>query len=240
MEYIEAAKDDPDGCIFCDLPAKGDDAAMLILSRGEGAFVLMNSFPYNPGHLMVAPFRHTGDFEDLHADELADIDALLKRSLRALREEMEPQGFNIGMNLGRVAGAGIPDHVHWHVVPRSNGRRWSGSPREPRSPSTSRWPIPRWWPARSRHPRSCRATNGTTPAWTCCGRRWPRRWKPEGPNGRSRWPSPCGRPSRPTPSSMSASARSPWRTRPGSWVRTWRSRRRPRRIGSTRSRLRPW
>jgi len=121
MEYIEAAKDDPDGCIFCDLPAKGDDAATLILSRGERAFVLMNSFPYNPGHLMVAPFRHTGDFEDLHADELADIDALLKRSLRALREEMEPQGFNIGMNLGRVAGAGIPDHVHWHVVPRWNG-----------------------------------------------------------------------------------------------------------------------
>ena len=121
MEYIEAAKDDPDGCIFCDLPAKGDDAATLILSRGERAFVLMNSFPYNPGHLMVAPFRHTGEFEDLHGDELADIDALLKRSLRALREEMEPQGFNIGMNLGRVAGAGIPDHVHWHVVPRWNG-----------------------------------------------------------------------------------------------------------------------
>ena len=121
MEYIEATKDDPDGCIFCDLPAKGDDAATLILSRGERAFVLMNSFPYNPGHLMVASFRHTGEFEDLHGDELADIDALLKRSLRALREEMEPQGFNIGMNLGRVAGAGIPDHVHWHVVPRWNG-----------------------------------------------------------------------------------------------------------------------
>ena len=121
MEYIEAAKDDPDGCIFCDLPAKGDDAATLILARGERAFVLMNSFPYNPGHLMVAPFRHAGDFEELHDDELADIDALLKRSLRALREEMEPQGFNIGMNLGRVAGAGIPDHVHWHVVPRWNG-----------------------------------------------------------------------------------------------------------------------
>jgi ATP adenylyltransferase len=92
MEYIEAAKGEPDGCIFCDLPAKGDDAATLILARGGRGFVLMNSFPYNPGHLMVAP-----------------------------REEMEPQGFNIGMNLGRVAGAGIPDHVHWHVVPRWNG-----------------------------------------------------------------------------------------------------------------------
>ncbi|HEX9411491.1 MAG TPA: HIT domain-containing protein [Actinomycetota bacterium] len=121
MEYIEAAKGEPDGCIFCDLPAKGDDAATLILARGERAFVLMNSFPYNPGHLMVAPLRHTGDFEDLHDDELSDLDGLLKRSLRALREEMEPHGFNIGMNLGRVAGAGIPDHVHWHVVPRWNG-----------------------------------------------------------------------------------------------------------------------
>lgn len=121
MEYIEAAKGEPDGCIFCDLPAKGDDAAALILARGERGFVLMNSFPYNPGHLMVAPFRHTGDFEDIHDDELSDLDGLMKRSLRALREEMEPHGFNIGMNLGRVAGAGIPDHVHWHVVPRWNG-----------------------------------------------------------------------------------------------------------------------
>ncbi|HSL66944.1 MAG TPA: HIT domain-containing protein [Actinomycetota bacterium] len=121
MEYIEAAKGEPGGCIFCDLPAKGDDAATLILARGVRGFVLMNSFPYNPGHLMVAPFRHTGDFEDLHGDELSDLDGLLKRSLRALREEMEPQGFNIGTNLGRVAGAGIPDHLHWHVVPRWNG-----------------------------------------------------------------------------------------------------------------------
>jgi ATP adenylyltransferase len=69
---------------------------------------------------MVAPFRHTGDL-DLHDDELADLDGLLKRSLHSLREEMAPHGFNIGMNLGRVAGAGIPDHVHWHVVPRWNG-----------------------------------------------------------------------------------------------------------------------
>src|SRR6266508_3457386 len=87
MEYIEAAKGEPDGCVFCDLPAKGDDAATLILARGGRGFVLMNSFPYNPGHLMVAPFRHTGDFEDLHDDELEDLDALMKRSLRALLEE---------------------------------------------------------------------------------------------------------------------------------------------------------
>src|SRR4029450_11801037 len=104
MEYIEAAKGEPDGCIFCDLPGKGDDAATLILARGERGFALMNSFPYNPGRLMVAPVRHTGDFEDLHGDELSDLDGLMKRSLRALREEMEPHGFNIGRKPG---GGGV-------------------------------------------------------------------------------------------------------------------------------------
>jgi ATP adenylyltransferase len=93
----------------------------MILARGELAFVIVNSFPYNPGHLMVAPFRHVGAFTSLEADELADVDALLARSIRALEQEMEPHGYNLGMNLGRVAGAGIPDHVHWHLVPRWNG-----------------------------------------------------------------------------------------------------------------------
>jgi ATP adenylyltransferase len=122
MEYIRAARDDEtQGCIFDDLPARGDDEATLILARGKLAFVLLNSFPYNPGHVLVAPFRHTGDLEDLRPDELADLDRLLQASIRALREEMQPHGYNIGMNLGQVAGAGFPDHVHWHVVPR-----WSG------------------------------------------------------------------------------------------------------------------
>ncbi|MGH2661192.1 MAG: HIT family protein [Actinomycetota bacterium] len=121
MEYIEAAKAEPEGCIFCDLPAKGDDEAAYILRRGEHGFVLLNSFPYNPGHMMVAPFRHTGDLEGLDPGELLDLDQLLRESIRALREEMAPHGFNVGMNLGRVAGAGIPDHLHWHVVPRWGG-----------------------------------------------------------------------------------------------------------------------
>jgi len=121
MEYIEAAKAEPEGCIFCDLPAKRDDAAAYILRRGEHGFVLLNSFPYNPGHVMVAPFRHTGDLEGLDPGELLDLDQLLQESIRALREEMAPHGFNVGMNLGRVAGAGIPDHLHWHVVPRWGG-----------------------------------------------------------------------------------------------------------------------
>jgi len=123
MAYIQAAKEqgEDDGCIFCDLPAEGDDERTKILVRGEHAFVILNSFPYNPGHLMVAPFRHVGDFSGIEPDEFAEIDSLLTRSVRALEAEMEPHGFNLGMNLGRVAGAGIPGHLHWHVVPRWNG-----------------------------------------------------------------------------------------------------------------------
>jgi ATP adenylyltransferase len=122
MEYIKSAgtEDQPE-CIFCDLPSRDDDEKNLILVRSEKAFVILNAFPYNAGHLMVAPFRHVGEVEDVSAEELAEVDALLQRSIRALKEEYRPHGFNIGMNLGRVAGAGIPDHVHWHVVPRWNG-----------------------------------------------------------------------------------------------------------------------
>ena len=123
MEYIRAATEagEDEGCIFCDLPSEDDDERTMILARGERTFVLLNSFPYNPGHLMVAPFRHTGDLEDLTVEELAEADGFLQRSVRSLREEMAPHGFNIGLNLGRVAGAGVPGHVHWHVVPRWTG-----------------------------------------------------------------------------------------------------------------------
>jgi ATP adenylyltransferase len=123
MAYIQAAKEQGDdaGCIFCDLPAENDDERTGILVRGVLAFVILNSYPYNPGHLMVAPFRHVGDLVDLGTAEFAEVDTLLVRSIRALQAETKPHGFNLGMNLGRVAGAGIPDHVHWHVVPRWNG-----------------------------------------------------------------------------------------------------------------------
>ena len=123
MEYIAAAKEpaDGDGCIFCDLPASGDDEAAHILVRTELAYVILNTFPYNPGHLLIAPFRHTGDLETLEDPELRDIDRLLQRSVTVLRDEMDPHGFNVGMNLGRAAGAGVPGHLHWHLVPRWNG-----------------------------------------------------------------------------------------------------------------------
>jgi ATP adenylyltransferase len=121
MQYIEAPKDEGDGDIFCELPAKGDDAATHIVARNEHAFAILNSFPYNPGHLMVAPFRHTGELGSLDQAERRDVDDLLARSVAALGAEMRPDGYNLGMNLGRTAGAGIPDHLHWHVVPRWDG-----------------------------------------------------------------------------------------------------------------------
>jgi ATP adenylyltransferase len=120
MEYIEWDHG-AQGCIFCAKPDQGDDAAALILARAETAFAMLNAYPYNPGHLMVAPFRHTADLGGLGERELADVDALIQRSVRALTETAGPDGFNLGMNLGRVAGAGVADHLHWHVVPRWNG-----------------------------------------------------------------------------------------------------------------------
>jgi ATP adenylyltransferase len=120
MEYIQGAHE-ATGCIFCELPAAGDDEGAYILARRERAFAILNAYPYNPGHLMVAPFRHVGDLEALDPDEWTDTAALLGRSVAAIKAAADPAGFNVGMNLGRVAGAGIPDHLHWHVVPRWNG-----------------------------------------------------------------------------------------------------------------------
>jgi ATP adenylyltransferase len=122
MKYIDAEKDESgDNCLFCDKPSTGDDQAAYILARTERAFAMLNAYPYNPGHLMTAPFRHVGDLEDVEPAELAESAELLQRSIRALKEVSGPHGFNLGMNLGRVAGAGIPGHVHWHLVPRWNG-----------------------------------------------------------------------------------------------------------------------
>lgn len=120
MEYIQAARDPGDACIFCDLPGKDPEEAH-VLGRTTRAFVLLNLYPYNPGHLMVAPLRHTSSLEDLDPDEMAQLGMLLQESVGVLTGAMHPDGFNIGMNIGRVAGAGIPGHLHWHVVPRWNG-----------------------------------------------------------------------------------------------------------------------
>jgi len=119
LEYIQGA-DEQQGCVFCDALASGDEDG-LVVHRGDDAFVLLNKFPYASGHLMVAPTRHAGDLLDLSSAEALAIHELASRSLRALRELMEPHGFNLGWNLGRIAGAGVVDHVHLHVVPR-----WAG------------------------------------------------------------------------------------------------------------------
>jgi len=119
LEYIETA-DEQEGCVFCRAPA-GDDAEGLVLRRGEHAFALLNKFPYGSGHLMVAPYRHEGDFTALTDAEALEIHRLGAAALGALETAMRPQGFNLGWNLGRVAGAGVVDHVHLHVVPR-----WAG------------------------------------------------------------------------------------------------------------------
>jgi ATP adenylyltransferase len=122
MEYIGSAREGKDeGCLFCEKPKEGDDEEALILARTELSFAMLNRFPYNSGHLMIAPFRHVGEVEEIKDDESLDMQQLLQRCIGALKEAMQPDGFNIGMNIGVVAGAGIPDHLHWHVVPRWTG-----------------------------------------------------------------------------------------------------------------------
>lgn len=110
-------------CIFCDFPSQqdGNDESNLIVARGDQAFVILNKFPYNTGHVMVAPYRHTAEWETLTAAELAEIGTWSQRIIEALKTTMGPQGFNVGVNQGIPAGAGIADHVHLHVVPRWGG-----------------------------------------------------------------------------------------------------------------------
>ena len=119
MKYI--LKDKQEGCFLCENPKQGDAAANYILYRGEKNFVIMNSYPYNPGHLMVAPYRHVASLEELTTEELHEHFEIVSRSLRVLREAFSPQGFNIGINMGKVAGAGLEGHVHTHIVPRWQG-----------------------------------------------------------------------------------------------------------------------
>jgi ATP adenylyltransferase len=125
MAYLrnEAAATPPGavGCVFCDLPAAGDDAASLIVRRGTHAFVILNKYPYNNGHLLVVPFAHVPSLEQLDEPTLAELMRLTNQSLAALRRMYNPQGFNLGANIGAAAGAGIAEHVHLHIVPR-----WAG------------------------------------------------------------------------------------------------------------------
>ena len=118
IEYITRAKDGE--CVFC-AAAAGSDARELVVERGARCFTLLNSFPYASGHVMVAPYRHVAGLDDLDDAELLCLMRLARRAMQGLREVMSPEGFNAGLNLGSVAGAGVTDHVHMHVVPRWQG-----------------------------------------------------------------------------------------------------------------------
>ena len=120
MAWIGAAKA-PAGCIFCDALASDKDRTALVLTRGTHAYLLLNAFPYTSGHLMAAVKRHIGTMTEARVEELAEAMALVQRAIVALGAEYRPDGFNVGLNQGRAAGAGIEDHLHIHVVPRWNG-----------------------------------------------------------------------------------------------------------------------
>lgn len=121
IEYILGAKQP--GCVLCqkvhDDPA--NDPANFLLYRGERCFIIMNLYPYNTGHLMVVPYLHTSDLGGLPSDLMAEMADLIQRSVTLLKATLKPDGFNLGMNLGRIAGAGIDDHLHQHIVPRWGG-----------------------------------------------------------------------------------------------------------------------
>jgi len=122
LEYVEQEK--PQGCIFCSYPKEtGDEADRrnLVLGRSAHSFAMLNRYPYTSGHLMVVPRRHTARFDELPAAELQDLTELLQRTTAYLRAAYRCEGVNLGMNLGRAAGAGIDDHLHWHAVPRWTG-----------------------------------------------------------------------------------------------------------------------
>jgi len=121
MEYIVRSQKSDEGCIFCDKPRENNDEKNLIVYRSELCFVMLNKYPYNNGHLMIVPYVHESELSKI-SDEIAlEIHRVINKSLTALKNTIKPHGINIGINLGRTAGAGIDDHIHYHIVPRWNG-----------------------------------------------------------------------------------------------------------------------
>jgi ATP adenylyltransferase len=122
LAYVkDAANDSGDECIFCTKPKENDDEANLIVHRGARAYVMLNLFPYTNGHMMVAPYEHVGAIEQIDAETIGEIMGLAQQGIRILDGVYEPQGFNVGFNQGRAAGAGVEHHIHMHVVPRWGG-----------------------------------------------------------------------------------------------------------------------
>ncbi len=120
MRYLEdvGRKAGGGGCIFCEKPKRDRDAEELILDRGKRCFALLNLYPYNPGHAMVAPYRHVGELESLEAEEWEELHRLSSRLIKAMKDNFNPEGFNVGINIGKAAGAGYDAHLHLHLVPR--------------------------------------------------------------------------------------------------------------------------
>ncbi|MBX7149429.1 HIT domain-containing protein [bacterium] len=121
MAFIAKAHKQRGGCVFCEQPKKGIKASTLVIYQGAHSFVILNKYPYTCGHLMVVPNRHTNLFEDLTAEEHCEMSALVAASIKILKKAAGAQGFNVGLNLGKAAGAGIKDHLHYHVIPRWEG-----------------------------------------------------------------------------------------------------------------------
>ena len=119
IDYIKSEKEK--GCIFCDKPAEGDDRSMLILHRGENSFVIMNLYPFNNGHLMIAPYQHTDSTHKLNSSSRSEIMELADQAMTIQKNIMNADGFNYGANIGHSGGAGIADHIHFHIVPRWTG-----------------------------------------------------------------------------------------------------------------------
>ena len=120
LRYVKDAKH-TDDCVFCAKPDLGDDRDALIVHRGSSCFVILNLYPYTSGHLMVAPFEHLGKLQDIDPETTAEMLVLAQGAMTRMEEVYEPEGFNVGINQGRVAGAGVEGHIHLHVVPR-----WAG------------------------------------------------------------------------------------------------------------------
>lgn len=118
MQFIEELRDKSRGCVFCEHQKDGDDKERLILHRGKTSFVMMNRYPYNNGHLLIIPYRHVAKLSDLNPEEHLEMMGLCAGSADIMSKAIEAEGFNCGLNLGKIAGAGIADHVHMHIVPR--------------------------------------------------------------------------------------------------------------------------
>jgi ATP adenylyltransferase len=119
MEYVKSEKSDK--CIFCSLPKENDDTKNYILHRSQSAFIIMNIYPYNSAHVMVSPYRHIACLTGQNTEEIKEMNSLTRRSIEILKTVINPEGFNVGYNIGKAAGAGYDEHIHCHIVPRWTG-----------------------------------------------------------------------------------------------------------------------